>query len=1128
MLVLNAIAPVMDLMGPAPEPMLHYCIADVIFWVFVGLSLLMTTASFLLMPQSREGSGPDPATLEDFTRATADQDRVVPEVFGLCEIKPNLLYYGQLRTYKRKKHGSTIGHAYFMDMIWGIARGIDELRQFRMNDRVMIDLEGLVDVTLTDATFDPATNYLSETGAFAGLESWELEGKRISVFNSETNPTLGGVYTINQKIDDNTVELTSLILDDDEPLSGLQGSKWKILVRTGPSAPDGARPTQSYRSVIEWTDGTQTALPAYWRSHPEVDPDVAYKGVALILMRNAFIGDDVRSIPNYSVVAKNCSRTLNSRVIDVALTGGSWNHATKKLTQASAFARYTWASGDRILITGDGSGNVGIQSLEIAGKDSDDRIELVTNALDASSDRAGVTSVGNPSDIEGDANAADILYRIYTQMAKVPVSYMAISAWEVVAQRLKAEGMGISVPMNRAKTVEEWEKEILRHIDGYVYFDDASGKFTIQLQRELTAAEQAALPLFTNADFRDLQIKRGAWESVHSDLICKGTSRRTFKMYSYHLVNPATRLIMDYRKSQTVSFPFASRSAVLAELIRRCERRYFYPYAVLTFSVSQALLDSLGAPLNPGDAFKFSDSGLGFSNAIFRVMSIAKGDTTRRNEVEVEAVEDNIKYLDLAEIPIPEQDLLPSEELLEPVAYPLISEAPPALANQAGDGSSYLSVCSEPSVSQATALYQVLSSRWTWRGGMAISEEWEAVESLPYARGTGTLKDDLPASVALVDEILIENPVGFETIDNSGSPEARAAWQQGEVLLLVCDYRQRKSLGTDIEGLTWTASTKRLSKILAFSGYTWTSGDRCRVLQDDSGTITERWVTITAKVNNSTIEIDTEIDASNRTGVQIRSEYKHGGIYYELMAPRKLEQSGAYWKASRVLRGVAGAGPYAWKGGGTPSRTARVYCLPALAETSKDLLFELIDQMGANLGDESVWKIETLKEDEEDSGPTSILRHVRRAWADSPLPPENVRCWRFDDLDDAKDFAAGDKTKPLASVHGEYLLIAYSPHKRKGGATVVNCDVISPTAEDYESSEYLQIDAITSGVSLFRRDRGWFHEDDAEGVSIRTARYEIHRLLTKAVHTFTFFVSTKIGIYSSKVIRKPAILSSTY
>ena len=97
-------------------------------WLFVNLAIMLASAVafHFLSARSQKGVEPDPASLEDFTFATATEDRVVPRVYGSCRIFPNLIYYANL-TYRRRRHdGQTIGHGYYLDMIWCLGQPLDQ------------------------------------------------------------------------------------------------------------------------------------------------------------------------------------------------------------------------------------------------------------------------------------------------------------------------------------------------------------------------------------------------------------------------------------------------------------------------------------------------------------------------------------------------------------------------------------------------------------------------------------------------------------------------------------------------------------------------------------------------------------------------------------------------------------------------------------------------------------------------------------------------------------------------------------------------------------------------------------------------------------------------------------------
>lgn len=104
-----------------------------------------------------------------------------------------------------------------------------------------------------------------------------------------------------------------------------------------------------------------------------------------------------------SSLCTNGAQLLPDCFVDTALTiaGGTWNNSAKTLTKTGAFAAYTFASGDKVFITG-GTGFVPYSWYSVASKVSADAITLastvnIANTADVSATAIGDQNCGNGS-----------------------------------------------------------------------------------------------------------------------------------------------------------------------------------------------------------------------------------------------------------------------------------------------------------------------------------------------------------------------------------------------------------------------------------------------------------------------------------------------------------------------------------------------------------------------------------------------------------------------------------------------------------------------------------------------------------------------------------------------------------
>lgn len=616
------------------------------FWIIAALVALMAVGYFVF-PASIKGFAPDPATLEDFSFPTNDEDRPITHVYGTCLIHPNLLWYGDLESVRRRKDGTTIGYGYYLSMIWGIGGEIDEVLQLRMNDEIICDWRNVVKITLTNATWTKSTKRLVQTGAFTNY-TWQA-GDRIVITGGDDADIRPGMYSIAARIDDDTIEMEAEIGPDS---TGVTSDPRVGYCETG--VPAQIRPSESV-SMVRWTDGSQSSIDSYYQT--ATGRATHYPGVSLLLMAGSFVGDDVRTVPAYSLLVRRVPRIL----------------------QPEAETNY--------------------------------------------------------SEIEGDSNAADVLYDLYVHEIGVPAGMMDAASWQAGQEILYHEGLGVSVPMHRSKTFEDWQKDILRHVDGHVYFDEASGKFKLKLVRN--DFDEGSLPVLTQSHYGHLEIDRGGWDSCFSDLQIKWTSRKDYQLTAYNLVNPASIEVLGHRKQETISFPYLTRSATAARRLAMIRPRYFLPLATMTFRVSRKAVAALEANLNPGEVFMLSSSALGITEMICRVVGVVESDRREsRGYLEIEAIEDFSEFSadDIPEIPEPEEP--ESSELTLPVRYPLALGASRVLGQHDTLKRLYF-LGVKPSLG-ATTEFEI----WNRQGIGGLSAAFGMVERVAYC-GYATLKTEL-------------------------------------------------------------------------------------------------------------------------------------------------------------------------------------------------------------------------------------------------------------------------------------------------------------------------------------------------------------------------------------------------
>jgi len=193
------------------------------FLVLFIVTAVLLAASYFFTPSPKMQNAKK-AALNEFDFPTNSNARVIPEIFGRCEVHGNIIYSGGMKaTAIRIKSGGdwhTTGFAYFFDMAYALCGRIDKFVSFKMNGDIV------------------ATPNLTVNGNFTART-----GKSAQVQGSGNGNSTLSVYLGNQTTAD------------------------------------------TYLSDVA--------------SSPLI-----YNGVSYIVFKQAFIGDNTTSAPNYSAVVE--------------------------------------------------------------------------------------------------------------------------------------------------------------------------------------------------------------------------------------------------------------------------------------------------------------------------------------------------------------------------------------------------------------------------------------------------------------------------------------------------------------------------------------------------------------------------------------------------------------------------------------------------------------------------------------------------------------------------------------------------------------------------------------------------------------------------------------------------------
>jgi len=178
-----------------------------------------------------------------------------------------------------------------------------------------------------------------------------------------------------------------------------------------------------------------------------------------------------------------------------------------------------------------------------------------------------------------DINPAHAIFYILHDLMKIPVNMIDVNSFDNVAQVLFNENFGISFIMEGSKSAKEWIKEILRHIDGVLFFDVETGKYTVRLIRE----NDPVVAVFTDDEIKDVSFSRQSVEDLYSQIIVEYTDLegKTFKKASIKAWIPSVRKILGFERANSFSYVFVTNKSNANKILKRLIRKTAYPLMYL-------------------------------------------------------------------------------------------------------------------------------------------------------------------------------------------------------------------------------------------------------------------------------------------------------------------------------------------------------------------------------------------------------------------------------------------------------------------------------------------------------------------------------------------------------------------
>jgi len=243
------------------------------------------------------------------------------------------------------------------------------------------------------------------------------------------------------------------------------------------------------------------------------------------------------------------------------------------------------------------------------------------------------------------------------------------TVFQSVADDLYSEAMGLSLLWDRQIPIEDFVKEVLRHINAVLYVDRTSGKFVLKLIRnDYSVGSLITLDESNITSVSDYN-RIDAGDAVNSITVIYWDGEKG-ENASITADDPALIQQHGVVIGNTIQYPGVTNATLAYRAAARDLQSLSSPLLSCTIEANREASD-----LNIGDVFKFEWPQYHDSYVVMRVMQIAYGDGSK-NRVRIIATEDVFSIPSIAYI-VPEENAW-EDIISDPVEadYVLALEAP--------------------------------------------------------------------------------------------------------------------------------------------------------------------------------------------------------------------------------------------------------------------------------------------------------------------------------------------------------------------------------------------------------------------------------------------------------------------
>lgn len=238
--------------------------------------------------------------------------------------------------------------------------------------------------------------------------------------------------------------------------------------------------------------------------------------------------------------------------------------------------------------------------------------------------------------IGGSANAAHIIYETLTHTdwgMGYSDSALDLATFQAMADTLYAENFGLSFVLNSTDSIESFLYSVLTHVNGMLYTDPVTGKFSVKLLRY--DYDPNTLPLYNESNIVSLEnYERPAFGEMVNEVVVSYRPKGSGDDATVTLQDLASVQAQEGVISQTVSYPGIDNAENAARVAMRDVRQKSTPLARVKLRVNRSAWN-----ITIGQCFRFAWAEHKVVNLVVRVLNINLGDLNDPTII-VDGVED--------------------------------------------------------------------------------------------------------------------------------------------------------------------------------------------------------------------------------------------------------------------------------------------------------------------------------------------------------------------------------------------------------------------------------------------------------------------------------------------------------